>query len=92
MERRLPKIVERKIMKASKPSGLKQYLITLPKDYAQSIIDEGIHSLIIIYDYGLVAFPNHGKRTEIGLLEFLKAHPNLMQFFMKSNKRRNIGE
>jgi hypothetical protein len=87
MESELPRIVERKIIQITKPEGLKQYLLTLPKDYATSLVDRNIRSLIVVFDYGLAAFPSEGERSEEGLLEFLLAHPRLEQFFVKSVKK-----
>lgn len=74
-------IVERAIIVATKPSGLKQYMITLPKEYAQRLEVEGIRKLIIVYNRGLAAFPDMGPNTEAAVLEFLKAHPDLMKTF-----------
>ncbi len=81
-------MVERRIIQLTKPKGLQQYLLTLPKDYARELIDRKIRSLIIAYGYGLVAFPNEGERSEAGLLEFLKAHQKLKHFLLEPAKSR----
>lgn len=77
----IPMIVERAIIVATKPSGLKQYTITLPKEYAERLELEGIRKLLIVYNRGLAAFPDMGPDTEAAVLEFLKAHPDLMKTF-----------
>lgn len=82
----IPIIVKRKIIQITKPKGLKQYLLTLPKDFAQNLVEKNILSLIVIFNYGLAVFPNEGKKSEICLLEFLSAHPKLKQFFLKPTK------
>ncbi len=87
MKTKVPRIVERKIIQLTKPNGLRQYLLTLPKDYARDLVDRNIRSLIVISDYGLAAFPNEGEDSEAGLLEFLKAHPKLKRFFVKKTMR-----
>jgi hypothetical protein len=83
LDTRLPRIVERRIIQITKPEGVKQYLLTLPKDFASTLVDKNVRSLIVAFDYGLVAFPNEGKRSEAGLLEFLKAHSKLKRFFAR---------
>jgi len=77
----IPKIVERKITKMQKPGGLVQYLITLPKDYAESLDKQGIDTLLIAYNRGLGAFPMVPGFTEEALLTFLKEHPELVKLF-----------
>jgi hypothetical protein len=77
----IPKIVERKITKMQKPGGLVQYLITLPKEYAESLDAQGIDSLLIAYNRGLGAFPKIPGFTEEALLTFLKEHPELVKLF-----------
>lgn len=78
-----PRIVERRIMQITKPGGLKQYLLTLPKNYAENLVSRNIQSLIVAFDFGLVAFPKENARSEAGLLEFLAADSRFKRFFAK---------
>ena len=77
----IPKIVEHAIVVMKKPSGLKQYIITLPKEYAENLDTRGVRKLFLVYNYGLAAFPNKGAKTEEMILTFLKAHPDLTKAF-----------
>jgi len=87
VQRRLPRMVERRIIQIRKPGGLTQYLLTLPKDYASGLVEAKIRSLIVVFDYALAAFPNEGERSEAGLLEFLEAHQKFREFFSSSAGR-----
>lgn len=86
----IPKIVEHSIVVMKKPGGLKQYIITLPKEYAASLDKKGIRKLLIVYNHGLAAFPNMGEETEAMILEYLKAHPDLMKTFVKPGKKEAL--
>jgi len=83
MSAKFPRIVQRKIIEVTKPGGLKQYLLTVPKEYAEDLADRSIRSLIVAFDFGLVAFPNQDERSEAGLLEFLAVHSKFRRFFEK---------
>lgn len=74
--------MEHSIIVMTKPDGLKQYIMTLPKEYAARLDSEGIHKLLIVYNDGLAAFPNIGEKSEKAILAFLNAHPDLMKAFV----------
>jgi hypothetical protein len=76
-----PKIVERKILVSTKPSGLKQYVITLPKEYAERLETEGVDTLFIAFNRGLGVFPKIEGFTEEALMTFLSKHPELTRLF-----------
>jgi len=77
----IPKIVERKIVAMRKPGGLKQYVITIPKDYAEELEKEGVDTLFIVFNRGLGAFPKIQGFTEEALMIFLSKHPELTRLF-----------
>lgn len=86
----IPKIVERKIIKSTKstqPGDYTQYTITLPKEYAQQLEKRGIDSLLIIFNYGLGAFPKQEGLTEDALLTFMQKHPELQKLFSEATKK-----
>jgi hypothetical protein len=83
----IPKIVEHKIVEMHKPDGSTQYIITLPKQYAQTLKAKGVDSLFIIFNYGLGAFPKHNQLTEKALLTFLQKHPELQRLFSETAKQ-----
>ena len=87
MTAKFPRIVERRIIEVTKPGGLKQYLLTVPIEYARDLAVRNIRSLIVAYDFGLVAFPNQDERSEAGLLEFLEVHSKFQRFFTKPAER-----
>jgi len=87
----VPKIVEHKIVEMRKPDGSRQYIITLPKEYAENLKRKGINSLFLIFNYGLGAFPKHPKLTEKALLTFLKKHPELAQLFAETKESETHG-
>ena len=87
----VPKIVEHKIVEMRKPDGSRQYIITLPKEYAENLKRKGINSLFLIFNYGLGAFPKHPKLTEKALLTFLKKHPELAQLFAEAKESETHG-
>ena len=88
----LPRIVQRKIIEITKPSGLKQYLMTLPKDYAKDLVSRDVRSLVVAFNFGFVAFPNGDDRSWDGLLEFLAAHHRFREFFGRSKNGAAIVE
>lgn len=69
-------------MRRRKPSGLIQYTITLPKEYAEKLEAEGISKLLVVYNHGLGAFPSQGAKSEAGILAFLNAHPDLKRMIV----------
>jgi len=82
----VPRIIERSIMVSKKPTGLKQYVITLPKEYAAELERKNIRSLLIVFNYGLAAFPNAGDKTEEAILTFLSRHQKLREIFMPTRE------
>jgi hypothetical protein len=84
----IPKIVERKIVEMRKPDGSTQYIITLPKEYGETLKAEGIDSLFIVFNYGLGAFPKHAHLTEQALLTFLQKHPELQRLFSETKQQQ----
>jgi len=89
----VPKIVEHRIVEMRKPDGSTQYIITLPKEYAQQLKAKGIDSLFIVFNYGLGAFPKHERLTEPALLTFLQKHPELQKLFSETAQQtREAGE
>ncbi len=69
-----------------KPDGSSQYIITLPKAYGENLRNKGIDSLLIIFNYGLGAFPKQDNVTEKGLLAFMKTHPDLQKFYAETKR------
>ncbi|MDI6813844.1 MAG: hypothetical protein QMD10_09935 [Desulfitobacteriaceae bacterium] len=84
----IPKVVERKILVSTKPSGLKQYLITLPKEYAEQLEEDGVDTLFIAFNRGLGAFPKIHGFTEEALITFLSKHPELMRLFSEAKAKQ----
>ena len=83
----IPKIVERKILVSTKPGGLKQYTITLPKEYAKALEKEGVDTLFIAFNRGLGAFPKIPGFTEKALMAFLSKHPELTRLFAEGEAK-----
>ena len=73
----IPRIVERSMIRLQKSSGITQYVLTLPKEYAERLDAEGVRKLLVVYNHGLAIFPGEGAVTEAAILAFLKAHPDL---------------
>jgi hypothetical protein len=84
----IPKIVERKIVEMKKPDGSSQYIITLPKEYGANLKNKGVNSLLIIFNYGLGAFPKQPELTEKALLTFMQKHPELHKLFTEATKQK----
>ena len=82
----IPKITEHKITILKKPDGKKQYVITLPKEYAESLEREGVDSLFIVFNRGLGAFPKIPGFTEEALLTFMQKHQELQKLFTETTK------
>jgi len=80
----IPKIVEHQIIVLTKPSGSKQYLLTIPKKFANELEKKGVRSLIIVYNSGLGCFPASGPETEKAVLTFLSKHSDLMRLFSEA--------
>jgi len=66
---------------STKPSGLKQYMVTLPKEYAKKLDEEGVNTLFMAFNKGLGAFPKIPGFTEEALVTFLSKHPELTRLF-----------
>jgi len=77
----IPKIVERKIMSHNLPNGGYQYTLTIPKEYADSLRESGIDSLIVSFNSGLCCFPKAHKDTEKAIMKFLKVHKAFAKLF-----------
>jgi hypothetical protein len=77
----IPQVITRKIIVLRKPGGLKQYILTLPKEYAEELEEKGIDTLLIAFNKGLCAFPKIPGFTEKAILTFLSEHPKLKQLF-----------
>jgi hypothetical protein len=70
----IPKIVKHKIIKLHKRDGSIQYTSTLPKEFAEMLVKEGVDSLYIVFDRGLGAFPKIPGFTEKALTKFMQEH------------------
>lgn len=79
----IPKIVEHKIIKLRKRDGSTQYLLTLPKEYAEALTKEGVDSLFIVFNRGLGVFPKIPGFTEKALTVFMQEHSKLQKLFIK---------
>jgi hypothetical protein len=77
------KIDERKILKAKKPNGSIQYLLTIPKHYADSLMERGIDTLLVVFNYGIGIFPKEDSAEE-ALLTFLNKHRDIKAIFSSS--------
>jgi len=84
----IPKIVEHKIITMRKRDGSTQYTLTLPKEYAEALRKEGVHSLFIVYDRGLGAFPKVPGFTEKALTTFMQEHTALQELFVATTKSK----
>ena len=82
----IPKIVEHKIITMRKRDGTTQYTLTLPKEFAEALTKEGIHSLYLIFDKGLGAFPKMPGFTEKALTTFMQEHQALQKLFTKTTE------
>jgi hypothetical protein len=82
----IPKVTERKITTMTKPGGKKQYVITVPKEYAERLEKEGIDSLFIIFNRGLGAFPKIPGFTEKALITFMQKHKEFQKMFTSTNE------
>lgn len=85
----IPKIVERKIIVIKKSSGIKQYIMTIPKEYAMKLEKSGVKSLFIVFNEGLGVFPKIPGFTEKALLTFLHNHPDLSQLYADTEKEES---
>jgi len=83
----IPKVTERKITVLTKPGGKKQYVLTLPKEYAEGLEREGINSLFIVFNRGLGAFPKISGFTEEAILTFLQNHSELQKLFSQTTNQ-----
>lgn len=82
----IPKIIEHKITILKKPDGKKQYIITIPKEYAERLEKEGVDSLFIVFNRGLGAFPKIPGFTEEALITFMQKHQELQKLFTETTK------
>jgi hypothetical protein len=82
----IPKIVEHKIINLRKPDGSTQYMLTLPKEYADALAKEGVDSLFIVFNRGLAAFPKIPGFTEKALTVFMQEHSELQKLFSECDK------
>jgi hypothetical protein len=80
----IPKVVERKITTLTKPGGKKQYVMTVPKEYAERLEREGVDSLFIVFNRGLGAFPKIPGFTEKALILFMQNHLELQKLFSQT--------
>jgi len=87
----IPKIFERKITVRRLPGGYKQYIMTLPKEYAEALKEKGINSLIVVFNYGLGCFPKTDKDTENAVMMFLKEHPEFEKMFVVQKESSVVG-
>lgn len=74
-------IEKRKIYEAKK-GGYTQYILTLPKAFAEAIKTMGVDNLIVIYNGALMAFPEN-KATANELVAFLRLHPEIEKLLTK---------
>jgi len=79
-------ITERKIIKLKKPNGSTQYFFTIPKKYAENLIGRNIDTLLVIFNYGLGAFPKEDLAEE-ALLTFLTKHRDMRAIFSQLARR-----
>jgi len=70
----IPKVTERKIIILRRKKGSTQYFITLPKRYAEHLLEGGIQDLIVVYNGVLVAFPKTPGLTGKTLIELIREH------------------
>jgi len=89
LTRSVPKIVEHQIIVLTKPSGSKQYLLTIPKKFANELEKKGVRSLIIVHNGGLGCFPASGPETEKAVLTFLNKHEDLQRLFATEKRFKN---
>jgi hypothetical protein len=73
-----------------KRDGSTQYTLTLPKEFAGSLIKDGIDSLYIVFDRGLGAFPKIPGFTEKALTTFMQEHSALEKLFTKTSETDSI--
>jgi hypothetical protein len=81
----IPKIYRRKVIELRKPNGSIQYLLTLPKEYAEKLKNRSIHELLVIFNYGLGAFPKDNM-TERALLAFMMKHSDIQELFARERR------
>jgi len=79
----IPKVAERKIMIVRRKKGPTQYLMTLPKRYAEHLFEGGIRDLIVVYDGVLVVFPKTPGLTGETLIELIREHLTHNQFLRR---------
>jgi hypothetical protein len=73
-----------------KRDGSTQYTLTLPKEFAEALIRDGIDSLYIVSDRGLGAFPKIPGFTEKALTTFMQEHSALEKLFTKTSETDSI--
>jgi hypothetical protein len=76
------KIQDRKIIELRKRNGSKQYVLTIPVEYARNLKLKGIDTLLVISDYGLGVFPKEDK-AEKALLQFFENQKELQAIVSK---------
>jgi len=82
----IPIIEKRKIYEAKK-HGYSQFVLTLPKAFAETLKADGEDSLVLVYNGALLALPANSI-TKDELLEFLKLHLELERLLKDVQKRR----
>ena len=80
------KIEKRKIIEIKRANGSNQYLMTIPKEYAVNLKNQGINTLLIVYDYGIGLFPKDDL-AEDSLLLLLSKHKDIRKIFAKPIKQ-----
>ena len=71
-------------MKTVKHGSYTQYVLTIPKKYAETLEAKGVSSFYVVYNDVLVAFPK-GLASETDLVTFLKLHPELEKLLTKED-------
>jgi hypothetical protein len=72
-------------MKTVKHGSYTQYVLTIPKKYAETLEARGVSSFVVVYNDVLVAFPK-GLASEADLASFLKLHPELAKLTAKEKE------
>ena len=75
----------RRIIRLRKPNGSKQYFLTLPKRFAENLINKGVNELLIISNNTLAAFPNEAN-VEQRIMAFLAKHHELAEQIFKGEQ------
>lgn len=72
---KLPNVTDRSIITLSKKGGTTQYMLTLPVEFAQPLLEKGIKKVIVAHGKIAMILPDDGSSNNFDeLIRFFKAY------------------